>query len=270
MIRVLLLLLVLPFIGCVNDSDSGENGDENGDENGNIHTLEQIAVYPLQVNDPSGLTIDASGDFLWTVSDDSGDHIYKMSFTGDILDVLPYEGDDMEGITMNPNDHTLWVAEERLRQIVQLDTLGQVLQVVNIDVDETNPNDGLEGIAIHPVTEHLFVLNEKNPRLFIELNRNFQIVREVPVNFSPPYNMTDVAGLWYDHPENLFWIVSDESEKIVITDFDLNPLHYYELDHDKFEGIAVDRQHEKIYLVNDRQNRLYVFALPDDPVSANR
>ncbi|TVR27467.1 MAG: hypothetical protein EA390_13820 [Balneolaceae bacterium] len=73
--------------------------------------LELISRYPLNIRDPSGLTLDISGKFLWTVSDDPRGHIYKIGFTGEILEVLTdYEGDDLEGITINPNDSTLWVA----------------------------------------------------------------------------------------------------------------------------------------------------------------
>lgn len=228
-----------------------------------LQELTLIAVYPLDIGDPSGLTIDMSGEFLWTVSDDPGDHIYKISFEGEILDVLTaYEGDDMEGITMNPNDGTLWVAEEKLRQIVQLTVEGEVLQVVDVPVEQNNLNDGLEGIAWNPANDHVFILNEKNPRLFIELDSQFNVHRTVSPIFDYPYNMQDLAGLFYLHEEREFWIVSDDSEKIVVTDKELNPLRGYKLSGDKFEGIAVDTNRERLYLVNDREEALYVFELP--------
>jgi len=228
-----------------------------------LQELTLMAVYPLEIEDPSGLTLDVSGEFLWTVSDDPGDHIYKISFEGEILDVLTaYEGDDMEGITMNPNDGTLWVAEEKLRQIVQLTVEGEVLQVVNVPVEQNNRNDGLEGIAWNPANDHVFILNEKNPRLFIELDSQFNVHRTVSLIFDQPYHMRDVAGLYYQHEEEEFWIVSDDSEKIVVTDKELNPLRGYNLPADKFEGIAVDTNRERLYLVNDREEALYVFELP--------
>jgi uncharacterized protein YjiK len=254
--KLFLLIAGLVFLAC--ESTLPDLEEES------LEDLELIASYPLQISDPSGLTLDISGDFLWTVSDDPGDHIYQLSFTGEILGVLTgYEGDDMEGITMNPNDGTLWVAEEKLRQIVQLTTEGEVLQVVDVPVESNNLNDGLEGIAWNPENDHVFILNEKHPRKFIELNNDFEIVRYEAIEFDTPYEMTDLSGLFYLQENEEFWIVSDESEKIVVTDPDLNPLRGYSLPYDKFEGIAVDYANGRLYLVNDRRERLYVYKLPD-------
>ncbi|REL24276.1 hypothetical protein DYD21_18885 [Rhodohalobacter sp. SW132] len=225
--------------------------------------LEPIAIHSLEISDPSGLTLDVSGDFLWTVSDDSGDFIYRINFEGEMLEIITgYRGDDMEGITMNPNDGTLWIVEERLRQIVQLTTDGEVLQSVDVPVDSTNLNDGLEGIAWNPQNDHVYILNEKNPRRFIELNAEFELVRSVTIDFDPPHDMSDLSGLFYLHDDEEFWFVSDESKKIVVTNIHLNPIRGYRLDREKFEGIAVDRSNHRLYLVNDEEDKLYTFELP--------
>jgi len=252
---ILLLLAVFLSVSCESTLPSPIE---------ELQELNFIASYPLDISDPSGLTLDVGGEYLWTVSDDPGGHIYKISFTGEILEVLTaYEGDDMEGITMNPNDKTLWVAEEKLRQIVQLTTEGEVLQVVDVPVDSTNLNDGLEGIAWNPANDHVFILNEKNPKLFIELDSEFNLLRSLPVRFDAPFEMDDLAGLFYLQEEGEFWIVSDDSEKIVVTDVNLNPLRGYKLDADKYEGIAVDKEAGRLYLVNDRKEELFVFELPE-------
>lgn len=245
-----LLLTTLFLIGCGSDSENGRSSE----------LLTLISVHPLNINDPSGLTLDSSGDFLWTVSDQSGGFVYKITFQGDIIGNLSYRGDDMEGITMNPNDGTLWVAEERLREIVQLDLEGNVLQRVDVQVTEFNVNDGLEGIAIDPVTEHFYIVNEKSPREFIELNNEFEVVRRVPIDFRSNFRLDDLSGIFYVSENREFWIVSDESMRIVVTDFELNPLRSYDLGRRKFEGIAVDIRVGRVYLVNDEEDRLYVFS----------
>lgn len=233
-------------------------------EDARLVQLKPIAVYPIEVSDPSGLTLDISGEYLWTVSDDSGDFIYRISFEGEILEIITgYSADDMEGITMNSNDGTLWIVEERLRHIVQLTIDGEVLQTVNVPVDSTNLNDGLEGIAWNPQNDHVFILNEKNPRRFIELNAEFDLVRSVSINFDPPHDMSDLSGLFYIHEDEEFWFVSDQSKKIVVSDINLNPIRGYQLDRKKFEGIAVDRLNNRLYLVNDEEEKLYTFELPD-------
>lgn len=246
----ILLLSVLILIGCETDSDL----------NGFTETLTLISVHNLSVEDPSGLTLDASGDFLWTVSDQSGGSVYKITFQGDVIGSLGYKGDDMEGITMNPNDETLWIVEERFRQIVQLDRQGRVLQRVDIPVQIVNENDGPEGVAIDPVTEHFYIINEKTPTEFIELNNEFEVVRRVTINSGSNFRLNDLSGIFYVNESREFWIVSDESMRIVVTDFELNPLRSYELGKGKFEGIAVDTEVGRVYLVNDEENKLYVYS----------
>lgn len=247
---ITLVLTALLLLGCSSDSENG----------GSSELLTLISVHPLNINDPSGLTLDMSGDFLWTVSDQAGGFVYKITFQGDIIGSLSYHGEDMEGITMNPNDGTLWVAEERLRQIVQLDLEGNVLQRQDVEVLVVNENDGLEGLAIDPVTEHFYIVNEKSPREFIELNKEFEVVRRVPIEFRSNFRLDDLSGIFYVSENREFWIVSDESMRIVVTDFELNPLRSYELGRRKFEGIAVDIRVGRVYLVNDEENRLYVFS----------
>lgn len=218
-----------------------------------------VSSHELDVKDPSGLALDVSGNFLWTVSDIEDGRVYKISFEGKIIDYLLYRGDDMEGIAMNPNDMTLWIVEERLMQIIQLDSIGRVLQVVDVPKMNDIDNDGLEGISINPVNNHIFLLHEKNPRVFLELNSDMQIIRDVPINFNPPYTLLDLSGLFYDHVQEEFWIVSDESMRIVVTDFDLNPIRTYVLGRSKFEGITVNSDIRRIYLVNDEEDRLYIY-----------
>lgn len=252
---VLSVAVTLMLTACVDSAVKGEDDDKTID-------LVLVASYPLAINDPSGLVIDMDGQFLWTVSDDPGQFVYKISFTGEVLGHLSgYQGDDMEGITMNPNDGTLWIVEERLRQIVQLTTEGEVLQIIDVPVQATNPNDGLEGITWNPNNNHVYVVNEKNPRQFIELNTNFEVVRSVPINFTGEFQLLDLSGLFYDHIKDEIWILSDDSERIVVADQQLNPLRAFNLGRDKFEGIAVDLNINRVYLVNDRENRLYIYDL---------
>lgn len=259
LLHSLLILVIFFLVGC----DSTISAPETESETKPID-LELIDSFPLDISDPSGLTLDISGEFLWTVSDNPGDFIYQISFTGEQLGVITdYEGDDMEGITMNSNDGTLWIVEEKLRQMIQLTTDGEVLKVVDVPVESINPNDGPEGIAWNPENNHVFLLNEKNPHKFIELDSNFEMIRSVPIDFEPPFDILDLAGFFYIQETGELWMLSDDSKKIVVTDIELNPLRAYTLPGDKFEGIAVNMTNNRLYLVNDWKDDIFVFQLPD-------
>jgi len=87
------------------------------------------------------------------------------------------------------------------------------------------------------------------------------LISDHDLNITDPSGLTlDVSGIFYVSGNREFWIVSDESRKIVVTDFELNPIRSYELKKGKFDGIAVDSQIGRVYLANDEENKLYVYT----------
>lgn len=227
-----------------------------------VHTLTLLETWPLEIDGPSGLALNPNGEYLWTVSDATDGHIYKISKTGQVLETLTYQGDDLEGITVDARDGTLWVVEERLREIVKVARNGQILLRIKINVEQNRENDGLEGITFNPNINHIYIVNEKNPMQFIELDASMEIVRSVPIDFKSPFNVTDLSGLAFDATSNEIWFLSDESAKIVVTDLQLTPKRVYLTRINKGEGIALDTQNNKVYLVSDDDQALYVFSYP--------
>jgi len=79
----------------------------------------------------------------------------------------------------------------------------------------------------------------------------------------------DFSGLCYDTVRRAFWIVSDKAKRVFLYDWAANrvvqsaPLgfgkdgDYKEVE--KAEGIAVDPEANRLYLVSDEEARLYVF-----------
>ncbi len=217
--------------------------------------LELIATYNLIVPEPSGLSLNYNTSYLWVVSDQTG-KVYKVSLDGRTLQTLAYTGEDLEAVTQNPVDKTLWVAEERSREIVQLDTLGNELARFHIPVEQIDANNGLEGIAFNTSNDHLYVLNEKAPHLLVELNTNQAILNQYALTFAD-----DCSGLVYDPTENIFWIISDESQTITKCDVTGNPIESFNLTVPKLEGIALDLTRKVAYLVSDSKEELYIFSL---------
>ncbi|AFG36181.1 SdiA-regulated domain-containing protein [Spirochaeta africana] len=238
-----------------------------------LPTIHPNAAYDLEIEDPSGLTLDRSGAFLWTVSDMRGDGVYAITFEGEILAKLSYEGHDLEGITQDPRDGSLYLAEERRREIVHIDRTGAELRRFPVDVPVNELNTGLEGIAFNPHRNILYLANQNIPRWLLEINLdpdapNSQpgdILRRLQADFPPPYFLLELSGLWYDAEYDELWIVSDQSAKIVVVDSSYRIQRGWQLTRVGFEGIAVDRAAGKLYLVNDEENRLYVYDLPADP-----
>ncbi len=219
-----------------------------------VADLELIASYGLTIPGPSGLSLNYNGTCLWVVSDQTG-LVYQISLKGQTQRILAYKGKDLEGITQNPEDKTLWVAEERNREIVQIDTLGNELARYSIPVEQINQNSGLEGITINSSNRHIFLLNEKDPGLLIELDTNKTILNQYELDLTDDY-----SGIFYEQYENALFIVSDASEIIIKCDITGNLLESYYLGIPKLEGISLDMSKKIVYLVSDSKEKLYLFS----------
>jgi len=250
---IVILLFIFVFSGCVNKTTSSEEPDLTDE-------LTLISTFSLAISDPSGLARDPDGVHLWTVSDRAGVGIYKITKQGQIVENLRFNSEDLEGITVDPANGSLWVVEERRRELVNVSREGVVLSRTILDIPGNIPNDGLEGITIRPQTGHFYVLNEKNPRLLIELDPQLNILKITPIDFSGSFFMGDISGVDYNVRENTLWILSDQSAKIVVTDLDGNPLRHYATGVTKGEGIAVDPVARLVYIVSDSESELYVFS----------
>ena len=218
-----------------------------------------MAEYSIEIRDPSGLALDPDGETLWAVSDNPGHGIYRITFQGEISEQIEMDSDDLEGIIVDPNDHTLWVVEEKLRQIVNISRTGEELNRIQLDISGEVKNDGLEGITVNPQTGHFYVVNEANPRQLHELNPQMEIIRTTNINFSGIFEVEDLSGISYNIVENSLWIVSDTSEKIVVTDLQGNPIKAYKIDVFDPEGIAVKAEERIVFIVSDSDRKLYVF-----------
>ncbi len=225
-----------------------------------ILELELLEYFPLSFPGPSGLALDPGSEHLWSVSDVPGGSIYSITFTGEIIDEILIDSEDMEGIVVHPVDHTLWVVEERSRELVNVSRKGTILNRVHLNIERQYENDGLEGITINPNNGHFFVVNEKNPRLLIELNSDVEIINKLKVDFTGIFTITDLSGITFNTDEQTLWILSIESEKIVVTDLQGESIRMYNTYINDGEGIALNPDERIVYIVSDDEQMLYVFS----------
>jgi len=230
------------------------------DLNDTVGQLTEIARYSLDFGDPSGLALDPDHEHLWSVNDKPGGGIYKIDMQGEIVKHIPMDSDDLEGIIVDPRDSTLWVAEERLRELVNISREGEELNRVFLDISGEIPNDGLEGITVNPNNNHFFVVNERNPRLLIELNPEMEIINKTEINFSGAFEMGDLSAISYNNEEDTLWILSDRSEKIVVTSLSGEPKRVYLTGVNDGEGLAVWPEQRLVFVCSDEDSELYIFS----------
>ncbi len=244
-------LLFLVCICCLRGCSRPEAALE--PESTDLTVLQPIAAIDLAPNipEPSGLAFNRKNNTLMVVSDAKSD-IFEIDFSGSIKNKIATTSTDLEGVAITQNGDTLYVVEERNQRVVSYAQNGQRLNSISVRV-ATSDNSALEGIAIDN-RRHLFVLNEKSPRLLLEFVGSAEVSRKEITA------VKDLSGICYDESNDGLWIISDESKKIISISKTGILLGEWLVPFDKGEGIAF--ANGKMYIVNDDDGKLYVFDVP--------
>jgi uncharacterized protein YjiK len=220
-------------------------------------SLQLVRVVPLRVREPSDMCLDRDGAHWWTVSDKTG-LVYELCLSdGAVVQTLAYHGVDPEGIWQDPADGTFFVAEELTREIVHLDTKGRVLGRVTVAGLGGDANSGLEGVTSGPVTGSFFVTQEKNPARLVMTDSAGHILDRHEVSF-----VHDLSGVTHDPRTGQLVLVSDESHRVCWASPTGELVRAWDIPVTKAEGVAVDTARARVYVVSDREEKLYEFRLP--------
>ncbi len=211
---------------------------------------ELAGEYHITVPEPSGLCLDQDGQHLWTVSDHTG-LVYRLNLDGSIERTLTWVGEDLEGVALDPRDGSLWVCEERRRQVIHVSREGTELARYSMDLPGA-ANSGIEGIALDS-DGRCYICSEKQPG---------RIMRWVPgeaeMESWEPGLLRDYSGLTIADDGGL-WVLSDESERLVLLR-DTNRVEaVVELNLPTLEGVAVSGN--EMWLVADATSRMYHIRL---------
>ncbi len=215
--------------------------------------LDYFKVYDIPVIEPSGLDLTFEEKGFWTVSDNNST-IYELDNWGKIVKSFKVEGIDLEGISVI-DEQTLAVVAERGLEILIIDTAGTELNRLKVDI-KGEFNSGLEGISYDPENKIFFVLNEKNPCMLLTFNEDLNEISRDTLSF-----IKDASGIHFDLKNNLLWILSDESQCVTKCDLAGNPIKKYKIKVAQPEGLTIDSDNKRMYIVSDVNSTLYVFNL---------
>ena len=221
------------------------------------NTLQVVRVVALDVREPSDMCLDRDGVHWWTVSDHTG-LVYQLCLSDcRVVKTLRYRGVDPEGVWQDPADGSLYITEEKTRQIVHLDAAGRVLGKVSVAGLGGEANSGLEGITSGPVTGRFYVTQEKHPARLVEVDAAGTVLALHDVEY-----VRDLSGVTHDPRTGQLVVVSDESRKVCWTDLAGGLVSSWNIPVRKAEGIAIDTTRSRLYVVSDREERFYEFRLP--------
>ncbi len=245
------LFLALLFLaaGCNKPSPEPQDKVKTGQ-------LTLLGTYPMKVSEPSGLSFGPLANTLLTVSDNTA-KVYEIDLQGKILKTFAYAGQDLEGVGYDPITRHIAVAEERKREIVFLDEVQGVEQRryhMNIPAHVTNK--GIEGLSFNKNNRKWYFVNEAIPGLLCVWDVQDGLLEKKELDFA-----SDYSGIYADAAHSLLWIVSDESKALYQCDYNANVLKKYPLDKNKYEGVVVDLEKSKVYLVNDATGELCIYQI---------
>jgi uncharacterized protein YjiK len=238
-IHLITVLFLITFISCKEKEQPPKK------------PLTYVGAYAISVPEPSGLDLTKDGRGFWTVSDETST-IYRLDNEGNVVQTIKVDGFDFEAITLI-DDTTLVILQERTREMVFLDTSGTELKRIKLNL-EGELNSGPEGIAYNPGNQHFYILNEKKPALFVELDKNLNMIRKDTIKYCQ-----DLSGLYFDEVNQILWMLSDESQLVIKTDLNGKPLEKIDITIPQPEGITLSKDGKQLYIVSDNKETLYVF-----------
>lgn len=216
--------------------------------------IKPIKTYSLRISEPSGLAL--MNYNLWIVSDRKST-VHRTNLEGKDEFSFKIENADLEGISIF-NDTLLAIVKEISREVVITDFEGNKISQVSFEIDGSK-NSGLEGISFNSSNDHFYLVNEKDPVLLIEADKNLKELNRIKIK-----NLKDVSGITYSKRENCLWLVSDEEKQIIKSSLEGKFITKYTIDVDQAEGITIDDENNLIYVVSDKEEKLYIFEIPQE------
>jgi uncharacterized protein YjiK len=251
------------------------------------------------LNEPSGLALSHEKNALWTVSDDTK-KIFKIDFKGALHKEQVFEIPDtgLEGIALDPAGAFLYLVNEDENEIIKLNLQTQEVnlrkrlsemagyQSVARHFENSPPNKGLEGITWNIDSGTIFVMKEGIPGLLIEVSPDLEVILDHAIlseenGFVDDHtagDKLDFSGICYDPGRKQFWIVSDKGQCLFLYDWQQdNAIQSLALEYrknsdyreiKKAEGVAIDPAANRLYVVSDKEARLYIYDILERDVTA--
>lgn len=244
------------------------------------------------LTEPSGVCLSKKKKSLWIVSDDTA-KLFKTSLKGQIKNDKSFAVTDseMEGVTLSADGKSLLlvkessneivkfsVQEQKLEQQVSLTSMQAYEQVQSFFEQSVN-NKGLEGICLDRNNDFIYVLKEGFPGLLIQISMDLtKIINYRVLNHENGFvdaqlesQDIDFSDVCYDVVRDQFWIISDQAKRLYLYDWNQNSViqsarlgyalegEYAEID--KAEGVAIDTEKNRLYVVSDSEAHLYVYDI---------
>ena len=253
--------------------------------------------FSPQFREALGLGTAKNQTSLWSISD-SELKVYKLTLSGGndgsfvptpINSQSTVTAIDFEGITYAPpppgntDDHFIYVANEAGNAILPINyntqkyyaqkTLAGMTGYTTVPCSNgtsvasqfsgSSANSGLEGITWDPDLNSFFVIKEKDPGLMIRISADLTQIQGCRVL---TFSGMDYSDISYDSTRGLFWIVSDEAQKLYTYNWTTDTvIKTWNLGYTNGEGVAFDPSNSRLYIATDNgggsDSYLYTYSV---------
>ncbi|WP_111708995.1 SdiA-regulated domain-containing protein [Lutibacter citreus] len=210
-----------------------------------------LNIVKLNIQEPSGLTF--YENHLYIPSDYNG-VVYKTSLNGKVIEKIPTDFTDLEGVAVNEKGD-IFVLNEKKRTFIKIKPNGETDKKYKIKGNQKKNNSGLEGVCYFEKEDCFFIVNESSPREVLKVSTKGKEKDSFKIDFA-----NDLSGICFDVETNNLWLVSDESQKIYEISINGELINTFPIPVHKAEGIVI--HNNKIYIVSDSENKLYIFKKP--------
>ncbi|MEO6192901.1 MAG: SdiA-regulated domain-containing protein [Thermoanaerobaculia bacterium] len=269
---------------------------------GSAQTLTYVSTANITQANPgfyeaSGLGTAKNQTSLWSIGDGALT-VYKMYLDGSSNEsFLPtpinsqstVTDTDFEGITYAPpppgnsDDHFIYVANEGAQAILPVNYSTQKYYAqaslasmagyttvncvgggkVSTELHGTGTNSGLEGITWNGNLNSFFVIQEKSPGLMIKISADLTTITACRVL---TFSGADYSDISYDSTRGLFWIVSDEAQKLYLYNWSNGTVtKNWSLPYAHAEGVAFNPGDSRLYIATDNgggsDSYLYTYSV---------
>ena len=163
----------------------------------------------------------------------------------------PAGSKDVEGVTTIDSERLAYI-DERARLIVISGKGGQILRQAQVPIRGSD-NKGPEGLSYDEDAGEFHILQE-SPGTLVTLNSDLQETARRQLDFAQDY-----SSISFDSRKKHFWVLSDQSESIHVLDQSLNIIKSFSINVNQMEGLAIDHEARRIYVISDPLAELFVF-----------
>lgn len=223
--------------------------------------LGSVTSYDTKLDGLSAISLNEAGDGI-LIARDNGD-VLEYDLNGNLqkTNTMPNPDGrskvDLEGITRSPDGSTIYLCEERFREVYSLNADHKGFTLLSTGPQETGAEDnqGYEGIAAG-AGGVLYVANQSKPFRVYTYNTGTK-AWATAFDISEAKSLSDI---FYDNEDGSLWITDAKTQKL--SRFQLNGnqsiVEMYDISFvSKPEGFCKDPAHKLFLFVCDKTNKIF-------------